>query len=353
MTSRTALSFFRYFLYHIYNKKGVIFSVLFLHNANREIGKNARRKYVKVTIIGGAGTLGSCAAFNIAVHHIADEILLIDPWENMLKAHWMDLTTAAAGQDVSVSRGTFEDMAGSDVVVITSGASSGVISSRSELISGNLPIIKDNAEKIREFCPEAIVITETNPVDSLNYATYLVNRNADRRKFIGYTLNDTIRFRMWTAEALAVKPSRVQGIVIGEHGYSQVMLFSSLRVDGKQVHLDEASKKRIRSLPNQTLHDYEALQPKRTAGWTSAVGTAAIISAIKNNTKEIIPCSAVLDGEYGCHNLSMTVPAVIGRDGIHDIKILEMNKNEQEALKSTLGVISPLMRYVERFLGIT
>jgi malate/lactate dehydrogenase len=307
---------------------------------------------VKVTIIGAAGTLGSCAAFIVAVNHLADELLLIDPWENMLKAHWMDLTTAGAGQDVLVRKGTFADMGGSDIVVVTAGAPSGVISSRSELITGNLPIIKENAEKIREYCPDAIVITETNPVDPLNYATYLINRQAGRKKFIGYTLNDTIRLRMWTADAIGVKPSHVQGVVIGEHGHSQVMLFSSLRVDGKPVHLDEANKKRIRSLPPQTLHDYETLQPKRTAGWTSAVGTAKVINAIKNNTHEIIPCSAVLEGEYGCHDLSMTVPAVIGRDGIHDIKIMEMAKEEQAALENTISVLSPLMQYVERFLGI-
>jgi len=314
--------------------------------------KTLRGEFVKVTIIGGAGTLGSCAAFNIAVQKLADEILLIDPWENMLKAHWMDLTTAAAGQDISVHRGSFEDMTGSDVIVITSGAPSGITSSRSELITGNLPIIKDNAEKIREFCPEAIVITETNPVDSLNYAAYLVNQNAGRRKFIGYTMNDTLRFRMWAAEALGVKPSRVHGIVIGEHGHSQVMLFSSLRVDGKAVHLDEASKKRIQSLPPQTLRDFETLQPKRTAGWTSAVGTATIINAIKNNTQEIFPCSAVLDGEYDVHDLSMTVPAVIGRDGIHEIKILKLADDEQAALENTVNVLSPMMRYVEAYLDI-
>ena len=147
----------------------------------------------------------------IAVQNLADEILLIDPWENMLKAHWMDLTTAAAGQDVSVRRGTFEDMSGSDIVMMTSGAPSGVISSRSELITGNLPIIKGNAEKIREFCPEAIVITETNPVIH-NYATYLVNRHAGRKKFIGYTMNDTIRFRMWTAEALGSSQARFRAL---------------------------------------------------------------------------------------------------------------------------------------------
>jgi malate dehydrogenase len=108
----------------------------------------------------------------------------------------------------------------------------------------------------------------------------------------------------------------------------------------------------MRSLPPQTLHDYETLQPKRTAGWTSAVGTATIINAIKNNTREVIPCSAVLDGEYGCHNMSMTVPAVIGSEGIQDIKILELAKDEQSALENTVNVLSPLMQYVERFLGI-
>jgi malate dehydrogenase len=130
------------------------------------------------------------------------------------------------------------------------------------------------------------------------------------------------------------------------------MLFSSLRVKGKPVNIDEATKKRMRSLPPQTLHDYETLQPKRTAGWTSAVGTATIINAIKNNTREVIPCSAVLDGEYGCHNMSMTVPAVIGSEGIQDIKILELAKDEQSALENTVNVLSPLMQYVERFLGI-
>lgn len=307
---------------------------------------------MKISILGAAGTLGSCAAFIIAVQKLADELLLIDPWENMLKAHWMDLVTAAAGQDVTVNRGTLKDLKGSEIVVVTAGAPSGVISSRSELITGNLPIIKENAEKIREYCPEAIVITETNPVDPLNYATYLVNRRAGRKKFIGYTMNDTIRFKMWAAEAAGVQPSQVKGMVIGEHGHSQVMLFSSLRINGKPMNIDEATKKRMRSLPPQILHDYETLQPKRTAGWTSAVGTAAVISAIKNNTKEVIPCSAVLDGEYGYHNLSMTVPAVIGREGIQDIKILELAKDEKAALENTVKVLNPLMQYVERFLGI-
>ena len=232
---------------------------------------------MKITIMGAAGTLGSCAAFTIAIHKLANEIVLIDPGADMLKAHWMDLNTVAAAQDVLVNRGNFPDMAGSDIVVITSGAPSGVTSSRADLITGNLPIIIENAENIMKYCPKAIVITETNPVDPLNYAVYLVNGKENRQKYIGYTLNDTIRFRMWTAAALGVRASRVRGLVMGEHGHTQVMLWSSLKVDGRPVQVDEESKKKIQSLPPQTLHDYETLKPKRTAGWTSAVGRRSVM----------------------------------------------------------------------------
>ena len=95
---------------------------------------------MKITIMGAAGTLGSCAAFTIAIHKLANEIVLIDPGAEMLKAHWMDLNTVAAAQDVLVNRGNFADMAGSDIVVITSGAPSGITASRADLITGNLPM---------------------------------------------------------------------------------------------------------------------------------------------------------------------------------------------------------------------
>jgi malate/lactate dehydrogenase len=187
---------------------------------------------MKIAVIGGAGTLGSCAAFTIIDRKLADELLLIDPWADMLKGHWMDLSTAASGADLAVKKGGYEDMAGSDIVIMAASAPSGAIDSRSELLPINIPIIKENSEKINRYCPEAIVIMETNPVDPLNYAMFLMSKSKDRRKFIGYSLNDTLRFRMWAAEALGVQASRVRGTVIGEHGQSQVMLFSSLRVDG-------------------------------------------------------------------------------------------------------------------------
>jgi malate dehydrogenase len=306
---------------------------------------------MKISIIGAAGTLGSCTTFNILVHKMATELVMIDPWKNMLKAHWMDLSTAVTGQDVKIRIGDDKDIAGSDIVILTAGAPSVVISSRKELLPGNLPIVKENAEKINRFCPEALVITATNPVDPLNYAMYLLSTRRDRRKFIGYSLNDTYRFRRMSALALGVSSRRVQGMVIGEHDQSQVLLFSTLSLDGKTVKIDDAFKQIIRRQVSMTLKDLESLQPKRTTGWTSAVGITALINAIINNTGEMIPCSAVLDGEYGYRRLSMTIPALLGKNGIQHIQELELEPDEKEGLEYSVRTLEPYMRYVEQNLG--
>ncbi len=305
---------------------------------------------MKISVIGAAGTLGSCAAFNIVTHRLADELVLIDPWADMLKGHWLDLRAVASNLDVSVNRGDYEDMVGSDIVVMVASAPSGAISSRTELLPANLPIIKDNSAKINQYCPEAIVITESNPVDPLNYAMYLMSNSRNRQKFIGYSLNDTLRFRMWVAETLGVKTSQVKGTVIGEHGHSQVMLFSSLRVDGQPVNLGEDVKKKIREQPDILLNAFESLKPRRTAGWTSAYGTVNIIDAIKNNTGEEIPCNTILQGEYGLWNISMTVPVILGREGIRSVRTLELAPYEREELKNTVSLLDPYMRYVEGFV---
>jgi malate dehydrogenase len=307
---------------------------------------------MKVSIIGAAGTLGSCAAFNIIIHHLVDEILLIDPWADVLTGHCLDLNYAATGSDILVRQGTYADMVGSDIVVITAGAPSGAIKSRSELLPSSLPIIKECSENINRYCPEAIVITETNPVDPLNYAMYLMSRDRDRRKFIGYSMNDSIRFKMWVAEVLDVKSSRIDGVVLGEHGNSQVQVFSSIRLDGKPIILSEENRQWVRRQPAIMLETFENLIPKRTAGWVSAVGTASLINAVKNNTGETLPCSVVLDGEYNCSALSMSVPVVIGKNGIQKVQILELADEEKLDLQSTIKVLTAYMRQIESYLGI-
>jgi len=308
---------------------------------------------MKITIIGAAGCVGSCAAFNIAIHGLADEIVMIGGHQqNVLKQHTMDLSTAAAAQDILIRTGSAEDLPGSNIVIMAASIHEGVLSSRMELLPNNLALVRDIGNKIKRFCPEAVVITATNPVGPLNYAMYLLSSNRDRKKFIGYSTNDSFRFRMMAASAFGVKPSQVSGTVIGEHGSSQVLLFSSLRVDGKPVSVSEEFKRDIRQQVPSILKSYEELKSGRTSGWTSAVGLADMCRAIGQNTREMIPCSVVLDGEYGYHGLSMTVPAVIGHGGVQQILEWKLPPDESQGLEDSINTLQPAMRYVERDLGI-
>ncbi len=306
---------------------------------------------MKVTVIGAAGTLGSCAAFNIIVHKLADEVSMIDPWASMLKSHWLDLDQVGSVYDVKVRMGEYEELAGSDIVVDTAGTPGGQIASRSELLPANLPIMKDHSEKIEKYCPNAIVITATNPVDPLNYAMYLLSKKRDRRRILGYSMNDSYRLRKWAAEAVGAKSGKMQGTVIGEHGHSQVMLFSTLRYEGKQVEVDTETRQKIREMPPKLLNAFETLTPKRTAGWITAVGIADTVRAIANDAKEMIPTNVVLEGEYGLSNISMTMPVVLGRNGVESIKELTLTQEEKEGLKHTASTLEPHMRFVEEKLG--
>lgn len=308
---------------------------------------------MKITIIGAAGNVGSCAAFNITVQRLADELVLIDaPRQEMVTFHALDLNTAATGLDILVKTGDYADMEGSNIVIVAAGSAK-VFTSRMEVLPENLPIIRDIAGKIRQFCPGTVVITATNPVDPLNYAMSLAS-NLDRYKVIGYSANDSIRFRMRLAQALGVKSSQVEASVIGEHGNSQVLLFSSLHIDGKPIPVDEDTKQRIRQQVPEGQQVLEEMRVKtgRTAAWTTAVGLASICRAIGQNTGEMIPCSVMLNGEYGCHGLSMAVPAILDSGCVRDIIEWKLTPDEEKELKRSIDTLKPAMRYVEQSLGL-
>jgi malate dehydrogenase len=306
---------------------------------------------VKISIVGATGHVGSSAAFNIAIHRLADEIVLIGGSKKARLLQYVeDLNTAVTGLDVLVRMGGYEDMRDSKIVIIAAGSAE-VIASRMEVLPQNLPLIHGIAQNVKQFCPESIVITATNPVCPLNYAMYL-SSHLDRKKLIGYSANDSIRFRMFLSQALGVKSSQVEGTVIGEHGNSQVMLFSSVKVNGKRFAVNDQIKQKIRQQAAMLPALLEDLRMKsgRTASWTASMGLTALCHAIKEDTGEMIPCSLVLDGEYGCHQLGMTVPAIIGMDGVQQIQEWELSPDEREALNRSINILKPAMRYVEEFL---
>jgi malate dehydrogenase len=305
---------------------------------------------MKVTVIGAAGSVGGPAAFYIGASGLADEIVLIDMRENVVQQHAMDMSTAFSAREVKVTAGTYEDMARSDLVVNAAGVPQGLIADRMEMLPKNIPLVRDVALHVKRHCPGAFVITATNPIDPLNYATWKAG-GFDRYQVVGYSINDSFRFREMVAKAKGVKVAQVEATVIGEHGSTQVLLFSSVRIDGRPVSFSEEEKRTIRMEVPNILRRYEELQSGRTAGWTSAIGLATLTRVVLQDTGEVFPCSVVLDGEYGRRGMSMSVPCRLGRAGVQEILEWELAPDERAGLERTAATLEEAARMVDENLA--
>ena len=305
---------------------------------------------MKVTVIGAAGSVGAPAAFHIGVSGLVSELVLIDMKPNVLQQHALDMSTAMCDLGVTVTAGTHEDLAGSDMVINAAGVPQGLIADRMEMLPKNIPLVRDVALAVKRYCPDAFVITATNPIDALNYCTWKAG-GFDRRQVIGYSRNDSTRFREIIARQMGVATNRVAATVVGEHGGTQVPLFSSARIDGAPILFTEAEKQAVRAEIPTILKRYEELQSGRTAGWTSALGLAAITRAVLQDTGEIIPCSVVLDGEYGRSGLSLSLPVKLGNGGVQEIQEWELAPDEQEGFKRTAAAMAAAARTVDDVLG--
>jgi malate/lactate dehydrogenase len=307
---------------------------------------------VKVTVIGAAGSVGAPSAFYLAVSGLVSKLVLIDIRPNVVQQHALDMSTAAsaAGLSVAVAAGGYEDMAGSDVVINAAGVHQGLIADRMEMLPKNIPLVHDIAREVRRHCPDTVVITATNPVDPLNYATWRAGGFA-RHQVLGYTLNDSFRFRELVASAKGVEVARVHATVIGEHGSTQVPLFSSVHVDGHSTEFGEQEKRDILAPIPTILRRYEELQSGRTAGWTCAVGLSRLVRAVRDESDEVFPCSCVLDGEYGLRGLSIGVPVVLGRSGVREIKQHTLAPDEQAAFERSAAAMAAAARIVDEALS--
>ena len=304
---------------------------------------------MKVGIIGAAGSVGAPVAFYAAVSGLATEMLLIGLRPNVVQQHALDISTAVSAQGVKVSAGTLDDLVGFDVVINAAGVRQGMIADRMEVLPRNIPLVRAVARGIKKTSPRAVVITATNPIDPLNYATWRAG-GFERHQVLGYSMNDSLRFRELVARAKGVRVAQVEGTVIGEHGATQVPLFSSVRVDGRAVEFSREERVGILAAIPNILRRYEALQSRRTAGWTCAVGMATLLRAIRDDTGEMLPCSAMLDGEYGRRGISMGVPVSLGRGGIRRIEQWPLTDEEQDALERSAEVLEQAARLVDERL---
>jgi malate/lactate dehydrogenase len=218
------------------------------------------------------------------------------------------------------------------------------------MLRANLSLMQGVVRKIETYCPEAVVITASNPVDSVNLGMFLMSTKLARTKLLGYDLNDSLRFRQVVAHELGKKTTEVEGLALGEHVETLAFIFSSVRVNKQPVTLSGEAKERIKTEVPKMLRSYTELGIHRTAGWTSAAGLSQMVESIAIDSRKVFPCSVALEGEYGYQGISMGVPAAVGKHGISRVIELNLSQDEKKDLDQSAGSLEAKARLVREFV---
>jgi malate dehydrogenase len=288
---------------------------------------------VKVTIVGGAGGVGASTAFNLALARGSHEVAVVDSRREMVTSHLMDFEQAlelSPGCDLRA--GDLGDLADSDVAVLLSSAPLVANRPRIEYLAENALI----ADAFADALPAAwggVAIVVTNPVDPL--VTRLRRRTGiDRRRVLGYALNDSLRLRTGLARALGAVPGQVEAWVIGEHGDLSVPLYGRVTIDGRPIELTPGQIAIAEDYRRGWYPRHVALDSGRSSTWTSGLGVARMLLAL-DGPGELWPASLVLEGEYGIEGVAVTVPATIGRGGAAQVHEWDLTPAELTALRAS------------------
>lgn len=297
---------------------------------------------MKIGIIGGAGALGSTTAFRVALLGIVEEIVLIDIKENLVKSHEMDMGQAISEYNqTKISAGIWSDLQGCDVVVFCASMPEVQCQSRVAYLEANLKIVNSVCKHVKELCPDTIIINATNPVDVINLAIQQVT-GIKPNKIIGFSRNDTLRLRWAIAKVIGKNTQDISAICLGEHGEKQVPIFSRVFINGEPYEMTDEQKEKVVYETSNWFINYQALNSGRTSGWTSALGLAKLIQCIATDSDEIVPCSVILNGEYGINDVSLGVPVQLGKSGIEKIIELPLIVNEIRGLSEAANKIKAL-----------
>ena len=305
----------------------------------------------KISLI-GAGQIGGTLAHLIGLKELANEVVLFDVASGLAKGKGLDIAQSSSVDGFNVKfSGTdnYEDIKGSDVIIITAGVPRKPGMSRDDLLGINLKIIKQVAEGIKLNAPEAFVICITNPLDVMvmafqKYSGLPVN------KVVGMAgILDSSRFKLFLSEELNVPVREIDAMVMGGHGDTMVPLPRFTQVSGKPL-LDllkegKISSEKLESI-NQRTRDGGAeivkYLEKGSAFYAPAASGIEMAEAFLKDKKKILPCAAYLHGEYGINNVYAGVPVVIGKGGVEKIEEIDLNEKEKSKFNNSVEAVIKL-----------
>ena len=306
---------------------------------------------MKVTIIGGGGRVGSCAAFALQCGGLVAEIQILDANQEMAEGEALDLLHGSAfAGDQKIYAGDYTRAADSDLFLITAGLRRKADESRLDLINRNVALFTQILESLKSagLRKEAHVFVVSNPVDILTrLAVQRLGLPWQQVYGLG-TMLDTSRFSSFIAEELKLAPTQVKALILGEHGDSMLPVWSSATVNGLPLAgLAECTPGFQNAVFERTRGSgAEVIKKKGGAGWAVGIAIRDVIHAVLLNKRALLPVSSLIQGAYGIRDICLSVPSVVGRQGVEKHVEIKLWPKEQmalqqsaKALKETLGKV--------------
>ncbi len=304
----------------------------------------------KVTVV-GAGMVGGTLAQRLAERDYA-HVVLVDIVEGLPQGKALDITEAGPiyGYD-SVVTGTngYQETAGSDLVVITSGIARKPGMSRDDLLRTNAGIVREVTERVRETSPEAVLVVVSNPLDAMVTLAHRVS-GFPKQRVVGMAgVLDSARYRTFIAMELGVSVEDVHGFVLGGHGDTMVPLPRYTNVAG--IPLTQLlPADRIQAVVERTRNGGGEIVSLLKTGSAYAAPSASVVEmvdAILLDKKRVLPCAALLEGEYGIDGIFVGVPCVLGAGGVERILEIELTAEERAALHRSAEAVRELWQALE------
>ncbi len=298
----------------------------------------------------GSGYVGAAAAFASVMRGVAREIVLTDLNEKRATAEAMDIAHAVPfAHPCLVRSGSYSELAGADVVIICAGVGQRPGESRIELLGRNAEVFRQVIPSVLEHAPDACLLIATNPVDIMTHlaSKIAVERGIDSRRVIGSgTTLDTARFRSLLSAFLGVDAQHVHAYVVGEHGDSEVLLWSQVTVSGmplddflrrRKLTLDASQRSKIDCGVRRAA--YEIIEGKGATYYGIGSALARIVEVLVRNQSAILTLSALTPEVCGVADVSVALPRLCTSDGLQDVFIPPLNAFEEAALARSAGIV--------------
>jgi L-lactate dehydrogenase len=307
----------------------------------------------KIVIV-GAGSVGTTLAYTLQITGVATEIIVIDSNHELAVGQVMDMNHGLPFvPPVQIRAGDYPDCRGADVIVITAGARQKPGETRLDLVDRNAQICKSIVDSITPYTSEALLLVVTNPVDIITYAVVKHSGLPPHRVIGSGTVLDSARFRYLLSQHCTIDTHNVHAYVIGEHGDSEVLLWSQVRMAGTSLELFCAHcALGCAPLDRTEITDavknsaYHIIEAKGSTNYGVALAVTKIIEAVIRNEHSVLTVSMMLNGEYGVSECCLSVPCVVDKKGVSRIIEAELDQTEERDLKQSAQILKDVCRRV-------